>query len=620
MPQPTVQVKDALGLTQTINTINPNGPAASADAQPVVIANDQTVPVSIAAPVAIDDSTPVDVAIPAPITVDTSTPLQVAATADLPVSIAAPVAVTSAAPLVIDDSTPVDVAIPAPITVDTSTPLQVAATADLPVSIAAPVVIDDTTPVDVAIPAPITVDTSTPLQVAATADLPVSIAAPVVVDDSTPIDVAVPAPITVDTTTPLDVAVAGTVPVSIAATVPTSIADGPNLDAFSRLRVSSPTLLLEVKRVGDAGVNPANLMTSTVVGSGALTADIARDQLTVTGNVFGIARRATKSRAVYQPGKSLLIFITFQAAVYDTGVAARIGYFDDNDGFFLHVTAGGALAMGRRADVTGSPSDFTVSQAGWNLDKLNGTGPSGLTLDVTKAQILVIDMEWLGAGRVRMGFVINGKIYYAHEFNHANSISTGVYIGNPNLTLRWEIQSSTSGTAATNTLLAICGQVSSEGGYETNGVTASTDMGNTVNAIASGATEEILAIRIKSANRQYATAFVQALSVIAASSSNFLWRLVVNPTETGAGTWSDVATGSSIMEKNTTRTVTAGTGIVVASGYVASAVNATHIDERPVLTLGQTLAGVGDVYSLQVLNLGVGSEDYLGSLTWREVY
>jgi hypothetical protein len=165
---------------------------------------------------------------------------------------------------------------------------------------------------------------------------------------------------------------------------------------------------------------------------------------------------------------------------------------------------------------------------------------------------------------------------------------------------------------------AICASLSAEGGYEITGVTAAADMGNAVNQIAGGGFEEILAIRMQSAYTEFATAFIQNLSVIANSSSSFLWRLVLNPTETGAGTWANVA--NTIMERNLTRTVTESTGLLIASGYVAAVQNAIGIEQRPIVTLGTTLAGVTDVYSLQIRNLGAGNEDYLGALTWSEVY
>jgi hypothetical protein len=56
-------------------------------------------------------------------------------------------------------------------------------------------------------------------------------------------------------------------------------------------------------------------------------------------------------------------------------------------------------------------SETVVPQTNWNIDKLDGTGISGITLDISKAQILWMDIEWLGLGTVRIGFVINGNLF-----------------------------------------------------------------------------------------------------------------------------------------------------------------------------------------------------------------
>ena len=68
-------------------------------------------------------------------------------------------------------------------------------------------------------------------------------------------------------------------------------------------------------------------------------------------------------------------------------------------------------------------------------------------------------MQWLGVGRVRVGFNINGVIYYAHYFNNANNLGS-VYMSTPNLPVRYEV-SSTGGSV---TLDQICCTVQSEGG------------------------------------------------------------------------------------------------------------------------------------------------------------
>jgi hypothetical protein len=395
-----------------------------------------------------------------------------------------------------------------------------------------------------------------------------------------------------------------------------SYRDSANLDAFARLRVSEPTLLLDSKQVG---ATPVLNATTQVTGTGATSYQINRAStyLQVVGAGAGVAIRQSKSRAIYQPGKSLQILQTFIMPEAQADLICRVGYFDAKNGVFLQ-RDGSTVSIVLRSFVTGAAVDTVITQANWTIDKLNSFGPSGLTLDVTKANIFMSDLEWLGAGRVRGYFVINGTPVTTHEFDNANVLNS-VYMSNPNLPLRWEIRT-VAGVTGTATLESICGCVNSEGGYEITGVTASADMGAAANTISGGASEEILAVRMRSSFTEFATAFVQRATALAASSSNFLWRIVINPTETAAGAWSNVNTDGSIMEKNTTRTVTENTGLLMSSGYVSSNANSITVDDRPVLTLGTTLDGVTDVISLQIRNLGGSGETFLGSLTWREVF
>lgn len=387
-----------------------------------------------------------------------------------------------------------------------------------------------------------------------------------------------------------------------------------HLDAFARLRVSAPTLLLDLKRVGST---PDLLASNAVSGSGSATytGNRASTALTV-GGAAGTAVRQSKARAIYQPGKSLLVFQTFICAAAQANLNQRIGFFDTKNGVFFS-REGTAINMVIRSFVSGVAVETKVAKADWNLDKLDGTDPSGIVLDLTKPQIFMADLEWLGVGRVRVGFVINGLPVYVHEFNHANTDGTSVYMSNPNLPVRWEIEA-TGAISGTATLEAICASVNSEGGYDITGVTSSCDNGTTAKTIAQGAFAEILAIRMQSGFTEFATAFIQALSAINNTTGAFRWRLVHNPTETGAGTWSNVL--NSVLEKNTTRTVTEDTGTVISSGVVASQGNSIDTQTRPVLTLGTTLAGVTDVFSLQIRNLNNQSEDYFATLTWREIY
>lgn len=390
--------------------------------------------------------------------------------------------------------------------------------------------------------------------------------------------------------------------------------DNAQVDAFGRLRVSEPALLLDMKRVGST---PEWNGTDSVSGTGSAvySANRASTALTVGAGV-GVAIRQSKARAVYQPGKSLQLLQTFILAPGETYLRQRCGYFDAKNGVFLE-DADGIKSFVRRTYVGGSADDNAVTQDAWNLDTMDGNGPSGVTIDWTKPQILFADFEWLGVGRVRIGFVYDGAVIFAHQFLNTNRTLDAVYMSNCNLPVRWEIEA-TDTLAGTATLEAICASVSSEGGFQEYGFTASADSGTTANAIASGAMEELLAIRMQSAFTEFATAHPVNVNVINTTSGPFRWRLVLNPTETGAGTWA--AVGGSIMEQNTTRTVTANTGTVIASGYVAAQANEVSLDVGALWKMGTTLAGVTDVLSLQIHNLSVQSEDFFGSIGWHATY
>jgi hypothetical protein len=79
-----------------------------------------------------------------------------------------------------------------------------------------------------------------------------------------------------------------------------------------------------------------------------------------------------------------------------------------------------------------------VPQSQWNIDKCDGTGPSGFNLDLNKMQMLYIDYSWYGAGAIRYGFKNQrGEVIYAHRIPNAN-LRTEAYMRSGNLPARYE--------------------------------------------------------------------------------------------------------------------------------------------------------------------------------------
>ena len=341
------------------------------------------------------------------------------------------------------------------------------------------------------------------------------------------------------------------------------------LDAFGRLRVSSPMTLFDSSH----RYKDNNLWNTSTASSGAavFNADAGLVDLNVTTTSGSKVYRETTKVFSYQPGKSLLVMTTFVFNTAKANLRQRAGYYGAANGVYLELdgTGGNALSFVERSSVSGALVETKVAQSAWNYDKLNGTGPSGMTLDITKAQILWMDFEWLGVGTVRLGFVIDGKFILCHQFHHANLI-TSTYITTASLPLRYEIEN-TGTTASNSTLKQICSTVISEGGYQLNGLQQAVNIPITTprSTSTAGTYYPILSLRLKtSPNFLDAVIILTALSALGTGNGvNYNWKVIVSGTTTG-GTWVSAGANSAV-EYNITGTSFTG-GRTLASGYLNS--------------------------------------------------
>lgn len=232
------------------------------------------------------------------------------------------------------------------------------------------------------------------------------------------------------------------------------------LDAFGRLRVSTTATLFEASFTYDT--QPL-LFEPVEVAGGTVTHAESALQLAVDGTAGSVAAVQSRPYVPYEKGKSQLVKLTGVLGDPVAGVRSRFGYFDLEDGFYCQQDGDG-LSFVRRASTTGTLTHTIVPQDQWNVDPLDGTGPSGVLLDPSRAQILVIDGQWLGVGRVRMGFNIDGQTFYAHEWLHANREPVAPYVRSFTLPVRYEVE--TVGEGAAGAFTAICCDVESEGGVD----------------------------------------------------------------------------------------------------------------------------------------------------------
>lgn len=397
---------------------------------------------------------------------------------------------------------------------------------------------------------------------------------------------------------------------------PTGVA----VDAFGRARMTMPLTLFDSShRYRDNGLwATANTANTTIVFS----PNEGLVNLTLTNGAANneIVRETNKVMS-YQPGKSLLNMNTFVLSPGKTNLRQRVGYFGANNGVYLEMS-GNTVSFVERSIVTGSVVDTPAPQSTWNYDKLDGTGPSGLTLDPTKAQIFWTDIEWLGVGSVRCGFVINGQLIHCHSFHHANLVSP-TYITTASLPLRYEIKNDGPVSGA-STMKQICSTVISEGGYELRGKQQSAGTPITtphVTSSVAGTFTPIISIRLK-ATALDAIVILSAVSLLGTGNGkNFLWRITTGANITTAS-WTDAAADSSV-EYTIAGTATSG-GRVVASGFINSSNQGSPtIDILKEALFKFQLERNGLTSTPEPLTLEVAastvSESIYGTVDWEEV-
>ena len=401
-------------------------------------------------------------------------------------------------------------------------------------------------------------------------------------------------------------------------TQPVSI-NGTNVDAFGRLRTSQPYALFDSSN-RYAADNQFDTSTATGGSTTYLTNEgVVRMDVDTTSGAEVI--RQSFRTMLYQPGKSLLFLGTFVMNAAKANLRQRVGYFSTENGLYFELTGAspGTKAFVLRTYVGGSVDNTTrrVEQSAWNGDKLDGTGASGLTLDLTKPQILWMDFEWLGVGNVRVGFIINGQYIICHTYQTANVYGTSVYMTTAILPVRYEI-TNTAATADASYLKQICSSVMSEGGLEPTSIdhvairtTAKTGVGTTLLPLVS--------IRLAS-TALGAVVLPSAVKVIPTSADNFEIQLVKNATLTGAS-YSAVASDANV-EFDVSSTAMSG-GTIVQIDYTASS-NQSTTPLNPIAAfnwdyqLGASLAGVSDVYTIGVKTFS-GTGDIIGSLTFYDL-
>jgi len=350
-------------------------------------------------------------------------------------------------------------------------------------------------------------------------------------------------------------------------------------DAFGRFRVSEPVTLFDSQNRYVDGEQFSSLLGGS--GSVVYNPNGSNFTLSVNGSGDSVVRQA-KRVTLYQPGKSLLSLNTFAFNTPVSGLNQKVGYYTNQNGIFLEQD-GTDLYIVKRSYVSGSAVDTRVIQTSWNGDTFDGNGSSAISIDVSKTQILWTDIEWLGVGSVRVGFVINGQFIIAHTFHHAN-IESNVYMTTASLNSRYEISS----TGSSGSMLQICSTVISEGGYSPTPPNRSIGNGTSPKRLSSANTKYPLASIRVDPNTPDTVVMPSQISMLALDVRYGYIELVEGATLTGAS-WSN--SQSDVVEVDTSATSMTG-GTVVFDSLFSSRDEVDFGDEiRRRLQLGREADG-----------------------------
>lgn len=409
------------------------------------------------------------------------------------------------------------------------------------------------------------------------------------------------------------------------------------LDAFGNLPVAEPRTAfdsqqeygLDTLRIWDACAN-GTLSTPSTNGSvtngsnavGPRSVNTGMTPITVSSTNGHYSILQSRQYVRYIPGKGHRAIIT--------GVFAS--------------AANAAAQLVLRSSTSGTVSDAMFkNQVDWSVDTFGaGTlNPSGITLDFTKIQILVIDAQMLYAGRVRCGFEVDGKLYWAHYFEIANNQSIAT-VQTFNLPVRMEAQTvgattearvgyfdnangvflKTTSTGAGGTVQFECCSVQSFGGIEPRGFPNSAPIGVTTVAVTTR--RPIVSIRPKTTyNGKTNRAHIEEIeTILRATNNDALIEFVMGGTLTGAA-FTSVGTASTV-EYDVTATAISG-GVTIKQGFAISSSGANAIqtgasaDLRAPLVLSQinALTATQTPFTVVATSLS-GTSNITPLINWHE--
>ncbi len=397
---------------------------------------------------------------------------------------------------------------------------------------------------------------------------------------------------------------------------------GTAVDAFGRIRVAQPHTLFDSQHQDVENDKWDTLITGSGTKTHLPNESAIKLEISTANNDSII--RETLRVMPYQPGKSLLIMNTFVMGTPKANVVQRVGYFSSSNGIYLENDSGTNYLV-LRSSVTGSVVEIRVAQTDWNIDTFDGNGYSGqgteiahkTGLDVSKSNLFWLDIEWLGVGDVRCGFLVDGLLKTAHVFHHDNRNDT-TYMRSAILPLRYEIYN--KGATTSNTVMRqICSTVISEGGYNQINQTRSASTPLTGKNLTNGINNPMISLRLKS-DRLNAVAIPVAVDLYGLQATAFKYRVYENVTSLTGESWTTTDSSSAVQYDLSATAMTGGT--LLKEGIFKGLESSKEINLRDelngVIQLTRKInAANGDIFTIAIQPT-TNNDDAIVALSWQE--
>lgn len=369
------------------------------------------------------------------------------------------------------------------------------------------------------------------------------------------------------------------------------------------------------------GIN-ADQWDQAITGTASATFDpyLGMARLQVGSSVGDSIIRQTTRVQRYIPGRQAEVSMTAIFGTPTIGVRRRFGLFDELNGFYFEDSGNGSYAcVLRRNSADGVVDEDRFARVDWNVDKLDGTGASGIVVDPMAIQHMCLEYEWYGAGMIEWNFIINNNKYPIHRIFHAN-VHDHTWAASAALPVRIEL-TNTGGAAGTHTFHQGSHSVSVDGTTTLLGRQKSISSAVTgKNLNAANTFTPVVAIRLKSTALD-GVVVPDEYAAATLDNTNIFVRVIENAVVTG-GTWVSYSPESAVEYNITATEFSGGTPlstIYVSSGNLGSLYS---FPERTVTQINRTTTtNLADTSGNFLIAVASTQSNKLGwaSLGWIEV-